>query len=137
MRGPIIFVEDDLDDQELLKDALQELKIPNDYKFFANGLEALYYLETTADQPFIIFSDINMPLLNGIELRNQIFKSEYLREKSIPFVFLTTASNNLLVKQAYDLSVQGFFKKPETFPELQSVIKQILEYWHKCKHPNS
>ena len=136
MSGPIIFVEDDLDDQELLKEAILQLKIQNSYKFFNNGLEALGYLETTTEQPFIIFSDINMPLLNGMELRHTIYNNEYLREKSIPFVFLTTASNKLLVKEAFDLSVQGFFRKPETFSELHSTIKQILEYWGKSKHPN-
>lgn len=136
-KGPIIFVEDDPDDQELFIEALRELKIYDNYKFFSDGREALDYLVETTEQPFVIFCDINMPGLNGIELRNEINNSEYLKRKSIPFVFFTTASNKTLVDKAFDLSVQGFFKKPEEFSEIKSIIKQVLDYWHKSKRPNS
>jgi CheY-like chemotaxis protein len=136
IKGPIIFVEDDPDDQELLIEALRELKIYDNYKFFSDGREALDYLVETTEQPFVIFCDINMPGLNGIELRNEINNSEYLKRKSIPFVFFTTASNKALVDKAFELSVQGFFKKPEEFSEIKSIIKQVLDYWHKSKRPN-
>lgn len=135
--GPIIFVEDDPDDQELFAEALSELNITNMYKFFSDGKEALDYLKTTSDQPFVIFCDVNMPRLNGLQLRNEINNSEYLRRKSIPFVFFTTALNNKLVDEAFDMNVQGFFKKPEQYSEIKAIIKQVLDYWFKSKHPNS
>src|SRR5438270_10746427 len=106
MKGPIIFVEDDPDDQELFTQALSELTLDTSFKFFSNGEEALKYLKQTTEQPFVIFCDINMPRLNGIELRNEINKSEYLKKKSIPFVFFTTALNRELVDEAFSLSVQ-------------------------------
>ena len=137
LQGPIIFVEDDTDDQELFSEALRELNINNTWKFFSDGKEALEYLQHTTEQPFVIFCDINMPRLNGIELRNEINSSEYLKQKSIPFVFFTTALNKKLVNEAFSLSVQGFFKKPEDFSEIKAIIKQVLDYWHKSKHPNS
>jgi len=137
VKGPIICVEDDPDDQELFEEALRELRTSHTYKFFTDGKEALDYLITTTEQPFVIFCDVNMPRLNGIELRNEINNSEYLKRKSIPFVFFTTALNRQLVDEAFQLSVQGFFKKPEEFSEIKSIIKQILDYWHSSKHPNS
>ncbi|WP_018614529.1 response regulator [Segetibacter koreensis] len=135
--GPIIFVEDDLDDQEVFTEALRELGITDNYKFFGDGKEALEYLQTTTEQPFVIFCDVNMPRLNGIELRNEINNSNYLKQKSIPFVFFTTALNKKLVDEAFSLSVQGFFKKPEEFSQIMHIIKQVLDYWYNSKHPNS
>lgn len=137
IKGPIIFVEDDPDDQELFAEALRELAASHTFKFFTDGKEALDYLHTTKEQPFVIFCDINMPRLNGIELRNEINNNEYLKRKSIPFVFFTTALNRKLVVEAFDLNVQGFFKKPEEFSEIKSIIKQVLDYWYVSKHPNS
>ena len=134
--GPIISIEDDLDDQEVFADALAELKVQNKVIFFTNGIEALEYLRTTVDQPFIIFCDINLPNLNGIEIRNEIFNDDYLRKKSIPFIFMTTSSDLQVVREAYNLSIQGFFTKPLSMKDIIEDLKEILNYWSKCKHPN-
>ncbi len=78
-----------------------------------------------------------MPIMNGIEFRRQISADEYLREKSIPFVFLTTAANEQLVKEAYDNTAQGFFKKAPDYAGLEKQIKSIVDYWQTCLHPNN
>lgn len=135
--GPIVFIEDDVDDQELFSEAIGQLKYSNNIRFFSNGEEALSYLLATSEKPLIIFCDINMPVLNGIELRNEMNNDEYLKGKSIPFIFLTTAANKEVVTQAYYMSVQGFFKKPEDFEEIKTTLKEVISYWQKCQHPNS
>lgn len=135
--GPIISVEDDTDDQYLISQIIQSLELPNQLIFFSNGMTALQYLETTKEQPFLILCDINMPVMNGIELRDHINKSEFLRRKSIPFVFLTTAANAQLIRIAYDAAVQGFYKKATSYSKFQQQLKLIIEYWQNCLHPNS
>ncbi|SFB90943.1 response regulator [Spirosoma endophyticum] len=137
LQGPIISIEDDEDDQYLIGQAIQRLGVVNEVIFFANGQDALHYFENTQQQPFLILCDINMPLMNGLELRQYINQSEYLRRKSIPFVFLTTAANSQLVRMAYDATVQGFYKKSPSYDGLFHQIKQIIEYWKSCLHPNS
>lgn len=137
LKGPIICVEDDIDDQFLIKQIIQGLDVPNKLVFFNNGVEALYYLETTHEQPFLILCDINMPRMNGFELRNEIFKSKTLRRKTIPFVFLTTAVNPEYLQMAYDTMVQGFYKKGSTYQALELQIKCIIDYWKHSLHPNS
>ncbi len=119
VKGPIISIEDDADDQFLIKSVVEELDIPNELLFFNNGLEALLYLETTQQQPFVIICDINMPVMNGLELRERIDQNEYLRRKAIPFVFLSTADNPLVIETAYDSTIQGFFKKENSFEDLK------------------
>lgn len=136
LKGPIIAIEDDADDQFLLKTAITELQINNSIVFFQNGLEALVYLETTQEQPFLILCDINMPVMNGLELREQIDQNEYLKKKSIPFVFLSTADNPKIVEEAYNSKIQGFYKKLSNFVDYKKQIRIIVDYWENCLHPN-
>jgi CheY-like chemotaxis protein len=134
--GPIIIIEDDLDDQEILLVVFDQLNYKNEIIFFGDGEEALKYLTSTDVEPFIIFSDINMPKLNGMELRAKIHENEDLRLKSIPYLFFSTVAEQANVIDAYSKSVQGFFIKPSNFDELKDIIKTIVEYWHKCVSPN-
>lgn len=136
-KGPIILIEDDKDDQELMKEILHQVHISNELICFTNGKEALQYLKTTSEQPFLILSDVNMPLMNGLELRALINEDEELRNKSIPFVFLTTTASRSAVKQAYDMSVQGFFEKGSNMKDIGKTIRLIYDYWQLCRHPNS
>ena len=135
--GSIILVEDDVEDQELFGEAISELGVKNPMLCFNNGKSVLDYLIQTTEQPFIIFCDINIPLIDGLQLREQIDADEQLRKKSIPFVFFTTSLNKQEIDTAYNLTVQGFFTKENTFASTKETLKLILDYWGKCKHPNS
>jgi CheY-like chemotaxis protein len=134
--GPIIIIEDDIDDQEILIEIFQRLEYKNEVIYFNDGNKALEYLEKTDIQPFLILSDINMPKINGFELRNLIFTNERLQTKCIPYLFFTTASNKISVLEAYKLSVQGFFVKPSSVKQLEITIKKIVEYWQECIAPS-
>jgi CheY-like chemotaxis protein len=134
--GAIIIVEDDTDDQEMFTKVFEELNYKNKIVFFNDGQEALSYLTSKTSEPFIVFSDINMPKLNGIELRNKIHENEDIRLKTIPYLFFTTSAAQEAVVDAYSKSIQGFFIKPSSFEDLKSLIKTIVEYWQKCESPN-
>jgi len=133
--GPIIIIEDDKDDQEILQEVFTALNYGNEIIFFNDGYQALAHLTKTKIEPFIIFSDINMPKLSGIELREKVHQNEDLRLKSIPFLFFSTSAEQKHVVEAYSKSVQGFFIKPSAFPEIKDTIKIIVDYWLKCVSP--
>lgn len=137
IKGSIVIIEDDLDDQEILREIFHDLKVANPLKFFATCAGALDYLITTKDQPFLIVSDVNLPVMTGIEMRKKINDNEYLRKKSIPFVFLSTSANQQSVEIAYEMMVQGYFEKPSSMKELKDVVQMIVHYWQICRHPNS
>ncbi len=134
--GPIIIIEDDLDDQEILTDVFNELEYKNEIIFFADGELALEYLTTTEVEPFIIFSDINMPKLSGMELREKIHENEDLRLKSIPYLFFSTSAEQQHVVDAYSKSIQGFFVKPTDYKKIKETIRTIVTYWECCVSPN-
>src|SRR5687768_14172522 len=133
--GPIIIIEDDLDDQEIFTQVFQELDYKNPIVFFSDGEAALEYLTKTSIEPFIIFSDINMPKLNGVELREKVHNNEDLRLKSIPYLFFTTTAEQKHVIDAYSKSIQGFFVKPSKMENLKRTIRIIVEYWQECVSP--
>jgi len=134
--GPIIIIEDDIDDQEILETIFEELEYPNKIIYFTDGNEALDFLNQTEVQPFLILSDINMPRINGFELRSKIFTNEQLQTKCIPYLFFTTGASKKAVMDAYSLSVQGFFIKPSSIAALKNTLRKIVEYWQECIAPN-
>ena len=134
---PIIIIEDDEDDCEFIQSALIEIGVKNEQKCFKNGQEALEYLRVTSEKTFLILSDINMPILNGLELKKEINSSDKLRSQSIPFVFLSSSNTKKDINAAYDLLAQGFFTKPNKFDALSNLLKNVINYWDEAKHPFS
>lgn len=134
--GPIIVIEDDPDDQEILEEIFLRLKYTNKIIYFSDGNKALEYINRTDVQPFLILSDINMPKFDGFELRNKVFTNEQLHTKCIPYLFFTTSATRKTVMDAYALSVQGFFIKPSSMQSLENTIRKIVEYWKECIAPS-
>jgi len=133
--GPIIVVEDDVDDQELLVEAFKALNYTRELKLFADGYEALNFIESSDTVPFLILSDVNMPRINGFELRNKVHNNAKLSVRIIPYLFFTTGAQKEAVEGAYSDSAQGFFIKPSSMRELQSILRKILDYWEECYSP--
>ncbi len=131
----IIVIDDDEEDCELFKDACTQLKIKNEIIIFNRSDLVLDYLSTMNKQPMFIICDVNMPLINGLELRQKINKNEKLRFMAIPFLFWSTSGSEALIKQAYSLNIQGFFKKPDSMEELKKIITAIMIYWDYSYHP--
>ena len=132
--GPIVLIEDDSDDIDILSmvfaDVLNAGNYENEIVIIDDSTKALDYLRSLKTQPFLIISDINMPRMNGFELRRKIFEDDSLRNKCIPYIFLTTSGNDRdYVNMAYRLSVQGFFKKPSSYNDFISLISRIVDYW--------
>ncbi len=136
--GDIIVIEDDADDRQILIDIFEEIMDENNYSnrlvIVEEPTSVMGFLKGKEADPFIIISDINMPKVNGFDLRNQIFSDHNIREKAIPFIFLTTSGNNEeYIKHAYSLSIQGYFAKPRNYPEYKKLLSGILSYWKMAK----
>ena len=85
-----MLVEDDQVDAMTLRRALRELKVVNDLVHKTNGEEALEYLQNSNNRkPCVIFLDLNMPKMNGIEFL-QIAKADS-ELRRIPVIVFTTS----------------------------------------------
>lgn len=137
VKGPILLIEDDANDAEVIAAAIADLQFSNQVNHFLSAREALAYLMETKEQPLIIISDIRMPGLDGISLLRHIQNTDYLKMKAIPFVFLTGIVTRGIVNEAYSIGVQGFYEKPHVYEALKEQLYFILHYWARCIHPNS
>lgn len=135
--GPILVIEDDPNDTDVISAGFKELGVKNEVKPFNSALDALEYLKATSDKPLIILCDVRMPGMDGLAFLQYIYNSEHLRKKSIPFVFFTAMASPDIINKAYELGVQGFYKKATSFTALKDQLLSILIYWRHCLHPNS
>lgn len=125
----IMIIEDDMDDRELLEETFRVLNYANPVVFFSQGSDALNYLHQASVPPVLIISDINMPKMNGFEIREAINRNHELRKLDIPFVFLTTLSQKDAVANGCSVTEHSFFTKPYRMTDLRNTIKTIVEHW--------
>jgi len=135
--GDIIIIEDDNDDRELLveffEETLAKLGHTNKVISFERPVEALEYVQNMTQKPFLMISDLNMPVMTGFQLREKIQDDPRLEQLCVPYIFLTTNGyNKEIVKEAYKLSVQGYFKKPDNPAEYLQIIEEWIRYWKRA-----
>lgn len=130
--NPILIVDDDEDDLEMVKEALKSLDVHRPIHFFRSGLELIEHLQASGKAPFFILCDLNLAGETGFEIRKKITEDPALRYKSVPFIFWSTNASEKQIQYAYDLPAQGFFFKPDSFDALCSTFNTILNYWQKA-----
>ena len=133
--SPVLIVDADGEDWQLLQDAWKEMGFPNELLFFNNGEEVLHYLYTKKIIPFLILCDVNIPKMDGFALKAKLLEDTEMNYKSIPFVFWSSQASNKQIQRAYDLGVNGFFVKGNTFAEIKQSLLDIVNYWQKSKVP--
>jgi response regulator RpfG family c-di-GMP phosphodiesterase len=136
--GPIVLVDDDIDDHEIMKEVLNELGATNQVCCFDNCAEAFRYLKKQPQSPFFILCDINLPVQSGVDFKGQIDEDVQLRRKSIPFIFYSTFADQKTVNDAYRTkTLQGFFRKASDYEEIKKDMQLIIGYWSLCIHPDT
>lgn len=127
---PILLVEDDNVDMMVVERLLNNLKIVNSLVHLTNGQEALDYLrDEDNEKPCVIFLDLNMPKMNGIEFLKVVKAEQRLRR--IPIVMLTTSKEEQDVIESFKLGINGYVVKPldyEKFKEALGVINLYLDF---------
>ena len=133
--GPVLIVSDDYDDRELVQEAWNDLGFLNTLLFFESGKDVLAYLKSDKPTPFLILCDVNLPSMNGFELKEKILEDSSSNYKSIPFVFWSSGASKAQIEKSYDLGGVGFFIKDNTFEGLKKSLHDIVEYWAKSIVP--
>jgi len=134
--GPVILIDDDADDHSVTVEILKEIGVRNPILTFTRCEDAYQYLTSNGNEPpFLIISDINLPKLNGIELKKMIDENPSLRKKSIPFVYYSTSGNKNLVDKAYENNIQGFFLKESSLEKIRASLAKVFDYWGQSLRP--
>lgn len=131
----ILMADDDEDDRELCRDAIEESRVLNIVDFVTDGIELLDYLHNRGEyqdksvypRPDLILLDLNMPRMDGREALKEIKLDSELRR--IPVVILTTSKAEEDLLSGYDLGAASYITKPVTFTELVKLMKAMGNYW--------
>jgi CheY-like chemotaxis protein len=132
----ILMADDDEEDRDLTREALERAHLTNQVRFVGDGQELLDYLrrdgpysegEADAPRPGIILLDLNMPKKDGREALAELKADPDL--KTIPVVVLTTSRDEEDVIRSYNLGVNSFITKPVTFGSLVDVMGAWGRYW--------
>ena len=130
----ILLIEDDDVDAMTVRRALKDLRTAHTLIRSANGEEALDYLRTQSNKkPCVIFLDLNMPRMNGIEFLKIMKADPELRK--IPVVVLTTSRNEKDILDSYEMSVAGYVVKPADYKKFVDAVRIINQYWDLSELP--
>jgi two-component system, chemotaxis family, response regulator Rcp1 len=126
----ILLVEDNPADVLFLQKALTRLSTPTRLRVATTGEEALAVLDAIQDDLFdLIFLDLNLPGLHGLELLEHIKHREHARD--IPVLILTSSNTELDIQRAHQLGASQYLLKPPTLSGLYSLLQQVEERWLK------
>jgi CheY-like chemotaxis protein len=120
----ILLIDDDEDDQEIFRTALEKVDRSVDCTSLNNAREALNKLRANQLNPDLIFLDLNMPEMNGQQFLMEIKNDEVL--SYIPIVILSTSSHRSTIDLTKELGAKEFYSKPDRFEDLIGIIKSVL-----------
>lgn len=137
---PILLVEDNAVDAELTVRVLKKIHFNHEIAVVRHGGEALDYLyrrgsfkNRDGGDPPLVLLDLKMPKVNGLEVLREVKSEQHLR--NIPVVMFTSSSQEVDLRQAYQLGANAYVVKPVAFNELSEVLGTIASFWIKINNP--
>ena len=130
----ILLVEDNTSDEFLLRKALSDF--PKKLHIFTinDGQAALNFFNDigqdtvqTLPVPDLIFLDLHLPTVRGLDVLKDIKRRTHLRE--IPVIVLSSSLNTDDRAAAYNLQASGFIRKSFTYKEFKDQLYKAMAYW--------
>lgn len=121
----ILLADDDIDDCDFFKDAIEEIGIPLDLTTVFDGADLMDFLiGKETNYPDVIFLDLNMPRKSGLECIAEIKSSHQLSH--IPIIIYSTSLDTTVVNRLFDMGAHHYIQKPGEFSNLKMVIKKAI-----------
>ena len=132
-----MIIDDDPDDRTFFQEAINNISPVIETHVCDSGIQALaMFQENKISAPDYIFLDFNMPLMNGRECLVELKK--ILQHKITNIIILSTSDMKEDMEDAMRLGAKLFLTKPNTFQELCSMLKGVLEgRWQKLFSPSA
>lgn len=119
----VLIVDDSQTMRSVLSKTLDLAGIPiGEIHGAANGQEALAILrEHWID---LVFSDINMPVMGGVELIQEMQRDDVL--KTIPVIIVSTEGSATRIEQLRAQGTRAYIRKPFTPEHVRSVVEEVI-----------
>jgi len=130
MAFQILIVDDSATIRTIIARTIDMAGVPVSGLFHAsNGREAIEILKK--EWIDIVFADINMPIMNGIEMINEIRENEELRDTNI--VVVSTEGSSTRINELQNKGIKAYLRKPFTPEMLNNTLVNILGDWNEAK----
>jgi CheY-like chemotaxis protein len=123
----ILLVEDNPNDAELTQRALRKTEIGARLLIARDGAEAIEQVLIQGVRPRVIFLDLKLPKIDGMEVLRRIRADE--RTKGIPVVVLTSSQEERDITESYKLGVNSYVVKPVEFDKFYKTVSDLGTYW--------
>ncbi|MFB9109387.1 response regulator [Flavobacterium gyeonganense] len=124
----ILQIDDDYDDCDFFLEALEEVSATASYTAIHNPVQALQKLVCNEIHPDVIFLDINMPVMNGMELLVEMNKKGLI--KDIPVIILSTSIPLDFATKLENLGATGYYIKPHDFGTMKTILQNCLGFYN-------
>jgi CheY-like chemotaxis protein len=118
----VFFGDDDQEDIEFFKRAISETSDDIRITIAKDGLQLLEFLQVVV--PDIIFLDLNMPRMNGIDCLKEIRNQEIY--KDVPVIIYSTTAEKAHIDLTYALGANMYIQKPENFTKIKDRLAKTL-----------
>ncbi|MGH7177667.1 MAG: response regulator [Tepidisphaeraceae bacterium] len=128
----IMLVDDDDDCRLLIRDAIAQCKVSNSVSEASNGEQALAMLRREGEfahtpRPGLIYLDIEMPGIDGLETLRRIKADPSLRD--IPVVMMTGVCEERQMQKAAELGANSYTLKPANAEQFLRTVLASTSYW--------
>lgn len=120
----IFYTDDDQDDIEFFREIISSFNKSYTLVTQNNGDQLLYALNNPPPHPHLIFLDINMPGLNGLEVLKKIRESE--NAENVPVIMLSTSGDINTINKSRELGANYYVQKSNIFDQLKKSIEHAL-----------
>jgi two-component system, OmpR family, response regulator len=118
--GKVVFVEDDAAIRKLVQAAMRAT--PHEIHIAVNGREGLELVERV--RPDVVFTDVSMPEMDGLELCDAIRARPHLA--ATPIVFMTASVQREQVDRYLARGAVAFIAKPFSTSELRAQVAKLV-----------
>ena len=121
----ILLADDDEDDRNMLRKAIENVRVDCSLHNVDNGEKLMDYLsQCNGNAPNLIFLDLNMPKKNGIECLMEIRNNQKFNDTAIAIYSTSQAKND--INTAFLAGANIYITKPDNFETLQKIVADTL-----------
>ncbi|MEJ1238097.1 response regulator [Chryseolinea sp. T2] len=124
----LILVDDDMEEEELFRDAVQTIDPSIEVIWYDDVMNALDALLKDAAQPDLLFLDLNIPKVSGKELLKLL--RQYDATSRLPVVIYSTSISKKDVEDTTPYHIKAYLQKPEEFRLLCEKLAELVRNSH-------